>query len=620
MAAGRDFGRAGPVLQALEAGRFSGRTVVVVAHPDDETILLGGLLRRLDDLLLVHVTDGAPEDMRDARRLGFPNRGAYARTRAAELDEALRRLEVSPERRACGLPDQGAAEALVPLTKALVGLLDGAATVITHAYEGGHPDHDACALAVQAACALLARQGPAPVRLEFPAYHLGRHGRVVGRFHDHAAAPELAIRLSGDALATKRAAVDAFASQAEVAAWFTEPEVERIRPAPDHDFTEPPPPGRALYDDWGWSLTSAVWRERAAAALPALGLPRGALPPTVLSVAYPFAPVTADPVGGAEQVLAQLDRALVEAGWRSIVVAAEGSAVAGRLVPTPAPPGPINGAVRAEVQAAVRSAVEDVLATTPVDLVHLHGIDFPAYLPPPGPPVLATLHLPLGWYAPDALQPRPDVHLLPVSADQAATAPEGSRLLPPIENGVALDGPRLTRRGYALFLGRICPEKGVHHALDAADAAGVSLLIAGEVFAYPEHQAYFEGEIRPRLDRRRRWIGPVGGRRKRRLLAAARCVLIPSTAPETSSLVAREAAAAGTPVIAFRSGALPRTVEHGRTGLIVDDAAGMAQALGRVDGIDPDACRAAARARFDVRRATDEHLALYRRLIGKSPA
>lgn len=341
--------------------------------------------------------------------------------------------------------------------------------------------------------------------------------------------------------------------------------------------------------------------------------------PTVLSVAYPFAPVTADPVGGAEQILGHLDRALVSAGWRSIVVAAEGSTPQGELVGIAAVQREIDDDARARTHAAVRAAISAVSARERVDLIHLHGIDFDAYLPPPGPPALISVHLPIDWYAAGALRPtRPNTHLLPVSTHQAGAAPGDLALLPPIPQGVPQDYPRLTRRGYALCMGRLCPEKGYHHALDAAEAAGMPLLIAGEVFPYPAHQAYVEAELRPRLGPERRWIGPVGGARKRRLLAGARCVLIPSTVAETSSLIAREAAGAGTPAIAFRSGALPEAVEHGRTGFIVDDAAGMAEAMGRLDEIDPEACRAAARERFSLERMTGEHLRLYARLIESS--
>lgn len=337
---------------------------------------------------------------------------------------------------------------------------------------------------------------------------------------------------------------------------------------------------------------------------------------TVLSVAYPFAAVTADPAGGAEQVLAQLDRALVEAGHRSVVIACGGSEVRGELVATPASDTAIDDARRAEIHGAVREAVGRVLAGGGVDLVHLHGIDFAAYLPPTGR-TLATLHLPLDWYPVHALRPaRPDLWLLPVSDDQARRAPAGADLLPPIANGVDLEHyrPVPARGDHALVLGRIAPEKGFADALDAAKLAEVDLIAAGPVFPYPEHRRYLDEEVRPRLDARRRWIGAVAGEEKRRMLAEARCLLVPSTAPETSSLVAMEALASGTPVIAYRSGALPEIVEDGATGFIVDGVRTMADAIGRVDAIDRTRCRAEAERRFDTRRTAAEYLALYERL------
>ena len=343
-------------------------------------------------------------------------------------------------------------------------------------------------------------------------------------------------------------------------------------------------------------------------------------PLTVLSIAYPLAPVGPDAVGGAEQVLSAVDRALAAAGHRSVVVAQEGSVVAGALRPVPRPAGALDDAARRRAQADTARAVDQVLREERTDVVHLHGIDFNTYLPAPGPPALATLHLPPSWYPTAALRPsRPGTWLHGVSASQHAALQElrADPLLPPVTNGVpvdALGAGRHARRSFALVLGRICPEKGQHLALQAARAAGAPLLIGGVVYPYEEHERYFARRIAPLLDRRRRFLGPVGFARKRRLLAAARCVLVPSTAPETSSLVAMEAAACGTPVVAFSSGALPEVVEHGRTGFLVPDAAGMAEAIGRAGSLDPEAIRRTARARFSDARMVDEYLALYRRL------
>ena len=342
---------------------------------------------------------------------------------------------------------------------------------------------------------------------------------------------------------------------------------------------------------------------------------------TVLSVAYPFAPVGPDAVGGAEQILTDLDQALVRAGHESVVVACEGSATRGRLIATPRIGAAITEAERERTHRHHRSAIAHALQRWPIDLVHMHGLDFHAYLPPPGPPVLATLHLPPEWYAPEALRPaRPDTFLHCVSASQRARCPLDVRLLPEIPNGVpvAALAARHARRDFALTLGRICPEKGFHLALAAAKRAGVPLLVAGEVFGYAAHESYFAREVMPRLDRRRRFIGPIGFARKRRLLTAARCVLIPSLAPETSSLVAMEALACGTPVIAFAAGALPEIVEHGRTGFIVNDENEMADAIHAAAAIDPDTCRQTARARFSLERMSARYLALYRDLVTAS--
>jgi hypothetical protein len=337
---------------------------------------------------------------------------------------------------------------------------------------------------------------------------------------------------------------------------------------------------------------------------------------TILSVSYSLAPVGPDVAGGAEQVLTQLDQALVAAGHTSIVVAQEGSRTAGTLVAVPAL---IDGLDEAKQRAWAnqRRAIASALQRWPIDLVHMHGQDFHAYLPPLGVPALVTLHVPLSWYSPGVFSlRRPNTWFNCVGQTQHETWPKTANLLPPIGNGVPIEALATchAKRPFALFLGRICPEKGIHLAIDAAKRADTTLLIAGSVYDYEAHRRYFEDEVRPRLDGKRRYIGPAGFVRKRRLLSAAQCLLVPSVVPETSSLVAREALACGTPVIGFRHGALPETIEHGRTGFLIDSVDEMADAIRLARTLDPETCRTRARACFSLEAMTRRYFDVYNTL------
>jgi N-acetylglucosamine malate deacetylase 2 len=258
--------RAGGVLTKLMLARpIDEPAVVVTAHPDDETLAMGGRLKTFKRLTLIQLTDGAPPTCEgDAKRAGFAHRMGYAAERESEALQALAALDLNCRRVLAGLPDQDSIFFVPNLLRILERELQGAALVFTHPYEGGHPDHDTAAFASQLACDLIrAKGGTPPARLEFASYHHSSGALVTGRFWPDQTCPEIAVPLENEAEKTKRRALAEYRTQASVIAWF-QPREEHYRAAPRYDFARPPPPGFAQYDLFGWSMTAARWRSVAA--------------------------------------------------------------------------------------------------------------------------------------------------------------------------------------------------------------------------------------------------------------------------------------------------------------------------------------------------------------------
>ncbi len=245
--------------------------VLIAAHPDDETIGAAGLLADMQDAYVVHITDGSPRNLSDARAAGFQTREEYARARRQELMAALEVAGIAPERTATlEVPDQEASLNLAFVSMWIAALLRDLhpAIVLTHPYEGGHPDHDATAFAVHAACARLATP---PGVFEFTSYHARDNGIETGCFLQNGDGVEES-RLTGDSRERKQRMVDCFTTQLHLLRQFPI-DVERYRQAPVYDFTEPPHQGKLFYENFSWGVDGELWRRLAKQAARALGTP-----------------------------------------------------------------------------------------------------------------------------------------------------------------------------------------------------------------------------------------------------------------------------------------------------------------------------------------------------------
>jgi len=238
-------------------------------------------------------------------------------------------------------------------------------------------------------------------------------------------------------------------------------------------------------------------------------------------------------------------------------------------------------------------------------------------------PMLATLHLPRSFYPARSFDDiAANVSFNCVSESQARSFADLDALAGVVPNGIALDcfegrdAARNSGRKGLLWLGRICEEKAPHLTLEIAARAGMPITIAGQVYPFSYHQKYFEREVAPRLQTvpNAMFVSAPSAELKRRLLREAQALLITSLAEETSSLVAMEAAASGTPVIAFRRGALPEVVKEGVTGFLVEDESQAVLALDKVPGISRKACVQHAQKNFSAVRMAGRYSELYERV------
>lgn len=234
------------------------RALLVFAHPDDEVIAIGGRMGRFANSHFVHVTDGAPRNGQDSRAHGFNRLEDYRQSRADEFEGALKCAGIAAASHEClGVPDQEASLNLAELTRRIGSLIEQhrPEVIFTHPYEGGHPDHDACAFVVHHAA------GKETPIVESPFYNARSRG--TGGFLNGGTATEVVVyQLTPEELARKSALIACFKTQRETLRGFTATE-ERYRVAPDYDFSTPPHEPPVLYDGYPWGMNSTRFCELA---------------------------------------------------------------------------------------------------------------------------------------------------------------------------------------------------------------------------------------------------------------------------------------------------------------------------------------------------------------------
>ena len=174
---------------------------------------------------------------------------------------------------------------------------------------------------------------------------------------------------------------------------------------------------------------------------------------------------------------------------------------------------------------------------------------------------------------------------------------------------------------FFVWLGRFVPEKGPHLAIEAAKKANVPLILAGTIDRHVQASVdYFKQVIEPHIDHQHvKYIGPVNMKQKMDLLSRARGLLNPLQWEEPFGMVMIEAMAVGCPVIAFRRGAAPEIVVHGKSGFLVHDLNEMVHFIARAGELDRRVIRAHVEQHFTIRTMVQQYTTVYKKIIALFP-
>ena len=349
---------------------------------------------------------------------------------------------------------------------------------------------------------------------------------------------------------------------------------------------------------------------------------RAIAPLRIAQVAPPLERVPPAGYGGTERVVYELTVELVRRGHDVTIFASGDSEVPCRLVPT------VEAALRPsgfgdDPSPYFLETLDAVLARgREFDVVHSHlewwSLALARALPVP---VASTFHgrLDVPWSR-RLLAGRPS-GLVAISRSQASVHPDVDWTI--IHNGLALAVMPITAvpTEAFCFVGRVEASKGILEAIEIAQLTGRPLRIAAKIGTTPDQRSYYEDVFRPALAQAGsevEFLGELDDGDRDRLLAESFAALMPGAWPEPFGLVAIEALACGTPILARRVGALPEIIRDGIDGFFGDDPMHLAFLAEGLPRLDRRAIRERVIERFSAARMADRYEELFVRLVAES--
>ncbi|MHC8606553.1 glycosyltransferase family 4 protein [Paenarthrobacter ureafaciens] len=327
----------------------------------------------------------------------------------------------------------------------------------------------------------------------------------------------------------------------------------------------------------------------------------------------PWFTVPPEKYGGTERVVDALARALTDAGHDVLLAASSDS-----TCPVPqldglglSRPGEL-GETLSELNHVIRSYA----GMRGMDIIHDHTLAGPLYAHRwPDIPVVTTIHGPLTAQSAELYRAMAgDTAIVAISKNQGSMVP-GLPVSTVIHHGLDLSTVSMGNGagGYACFVGRMCPDKGLMEAVAIAREAGIPLRIAAKMHAKDE-QRFYQEVVKPALGPQEEFLGELADPEKYQLMGDAAVLINPIQWHEPFGLVMIEALATGTPVIATPMGAAPEIIQHGKTGFLGDvhQLAGFVDAATKLSRAD---CRRAVEGYFSAGRMAADHLELYARVI-----